>query len=61
MREKDYKKIAKVFKDDKTSWRTQQELNTHNRLANELANYFGSENPKFDMERFLIACGENVK
>jgi hypothetical protein len=30
-------------------------------LAEQLANYFASDNPKFSTERFLTACGYDFK
>lgn len=54
---KDYVAIAAIFA-------KQMELKAHPRsvlmsriYAQEIANYFASENPKFDHARFLKACG----
>jgi hypothetical protein len=32
----------------------------YNALANRLADYFAQDNPKFDRQRFLKACGIEV-
>ena len=31
--------------------------NTRHFIAKDLANYFAQDNPRFDRERFLAACG----
>ncbi len=66
MNQKDYKEIAKIFKEDNISWRNKHEKNTYHRLANNLADYFEKEDNKFNegikfrdfnKKQFLKDCG----
>jgi len=57
MTKKHFEKIASIFKEDNVSWRVELELNTYNRLAHKMADFFATENPQFNKEKFLQACG----
>lgn len=57
MSRKDYVAIADVFAKaaDSTVRRTKRDVARE--LAEEVANVFAADNPAFDRERFLKACG----
>lgn len=61
---RDYTKIASVIKDERT--RITRSIHSDvvvtvgastRRVANALADYFQEDNPRFDREKFLHACG----
>jgi len=63
MTRKDYVAIAEVFK-EQTKWlqpeiiqNEQQSYNTLRHLAKDLCDVFERDNPLFDRDRFLKACG----
>ncbi len=51
-----YKAIAEIVRHTATSVCKFENL-FHTPLANELADYFAADNPRFDRARFLTACG----
>lgn len=53
-----YKAIAKIIEETKSGeqlWDGQA-----NRIAIKLIDYFATDNPRFDREKFLTACGLQV-
>lgn len=68
MRKKHYEAIASIFKSyhdvqlridsrDLTSLESDAEYQTWRELAKRQADYFAQDNPKFNRDRFLTACG----
>ena len=53
---KHFERIAQIIKSENLTCadNTRFELR---RLTNKLTDYFAEENPRFDKERFLLACG----
>ena len=51
MTRKHFKAIAEIIND------AGDDVDAVERLAGDLASYFKSENPNFDRDRFLTACG----
>lgn len=64
MTKKDYIAIAKVVKETRTSTqivgRAETISNTCNEIAHGLAVVMQKDNPNFDRNRFLIACGVTI-
>jgi len=58
MTKKHFEAIAKVYNKRLNHYSTTEaDRNTIGSLALDLANYFETENPNFDREHFLTACG----
>ena len=61
MDEKDFKAVAEIIKAgiDVTVIHSTTEPNTtiKGNIAEKLADYFATQNPRFDRERFMAACG----
>lgn len=51
-----YKAIAEIIKGNDTGERVSTRLVCLD-IAEELANYFAQDNPRFDRQKFLAACG----
>ena len=51
---KDFKAIAEILAEE---YRVYGYSKPRKRIANNLADYFATQNPCFDCERFLVACG----
>lgn len=51
---KHYRAIAKILKNHDDFI---ERVNKYTSLCNDLADYFASDNPRFDREKFLAACG----
>ena len=54
-----YKAIAEIIKDEKDNWGsnpTQVHIAIAE-IAKDLAAYFAKDNPHFDRQKFLAACG----
>lgn len=49
---KDYKAIAEIMKTESRGYET-----IPDRISEKLADYFAQDNPRFDRDRFLAACG----
>ena len=54
---KDFKAIAEIIKEETSFVNPYFPFMYVKNLTDELAGYFKRENPKFDRERFLKACG----
>lgn len=52
-----YKAIAEMLYDEILSDSSHETYVTVYNLGTQLADYFASDNPRFDHERFLEACG----
>ena len=53
-----YKAIAKILSDEITSDDSHETYVTVYNIATQLADYFEhGDNPRFDCERFMLACG----
>lgn len=65
MTKKDYELIAKTFNDvmySNQGWYSESAKQAHTWVAKALAEVFTEENPKFNRDKFLKACGiETVK
>lgn len=59
MSKKDYEAIAEVFNEWVSFNSGEDDIDTYPafQLSDGLANYFEKDNPRFDRERFMIACG----
>ena len=62
MSKKHYVAIAEIIRQERETVESDDKIlcgmeNTSRALAWNLANYFASENPRFDTVRFLKACG----
>ena len=60
MTKKHYEAIASILErmhPDEDSLSYQYELSRFTELAERLADYFATDNPRFDRVRFLTACG----
>ncbi len=54
---KHYKAIAAIVKDCTKTTDDAVTYVSSSQLCHELADYFAADNPRFDRERFLTACG----
>lgn len=58
---KDYKVIAEIIKTSRREEGTTTMLSTEwvgpRNIATRLADYFAQDNPRFDRDQFLAACG----
>ena len=57
---KDFKAVAEIIKLQITRYHVQERYACANgveSIAYHLADYFAMQNPRFDRERFLAACG----
>jgi hypothetical protein len=59
MTRKHYIAIAGIFMHHKRC--TESGIPPKNSIENDLADYFESDNPRFDREKFLTACGIEQK
>lgn len=50
---KHYKAIAKIIVDAGYKWLYRK------RISNDMADYFATDNPQFNRQKFLDACGIN--
>lgn len=49
--QKDFKAVAEIIANAGYKWLYRK------RISNDLADYFATQNPRFDRERFFAACG----
>ena len=60
---KDFKAVAEIIEDNTTEIDgdclkyNHYQVVSRNSLVMELADYFATQNPRFDRERFMKACG----
>lgn len=60
MTKKHYEAIARIFRGIELD--TDGFIETHyENIVSRLADYFESENPRFDRDKFLSACGVELK
>ncbi len=52
--QKDYVAIAEILREE---WRVYGYPAPHKRLTKQFADYFTTQNPRFDRSRFMKACG----
>jgi Fe-S-cluster formation regulator IscX/YfhJ len=57
MTKKHYEAIAQVINDEIRPYSPEAVQSTTYNVINNLADYFADDNPKFNRERFLEACG----
>lgn len=60
MTKKDYELIAVTFKivqDSNEGWYTDSAMQAHKWMARALAETLQADNPKFNTDKFLAACG----
>jgi len=56
-----YKAIAEIVKEERTGYEARHQPSAYvaacNAIAESLMYYFAADNPRFDRDQFLIACG----
>ena len=54
--EKDFKAVAEIIEDNPYGWDGKPDPIAQV-IANKLTDYFATQNPRFDRNRFMQACG----